>query len=391
MEVRMTKNRILYLTLVILLAGVAALSGAAAGGVVVYQVISRVQPARLTAATPVVESQPASSKSQGTTLIVNTTQIETTITQAVQKVGPSVVTVVGNVQGQMTPFGVSGGGTVSGSGVFISDQGYILTNNHVVEGTQGELTIVLADGSQEKAKIVGTDQYSDIAVLKTTGKVPAVATLGNSDVLNPGESVIAIGSPLGDFKNTVTVGVVSATGRSIDTGQGYSIDNLIQTDAAINQGNSGGPLVDLAGEVIAINTLIVRNSGSGTVAEGLGFAIPINTAKAVSEQLIQNGSITHPYLGISFQPITPDIATAYNLPVQWGVYVTDIAANSPASQAGLRQGDIITSIGGVAMDATHSYINTLFAFKPGAQVAVEYIRNGKTMQIQVTLGTANAN
>ena len=389
----MTKNRILYLALVILLAGVAALSGAAAGGTVVYQFMSRVQPARLTAAAPVVESQPASNKgqSQPTTLVVNTTQIETTITQAVQKVGPSVVTVIGTLQGQRTPFGQTSSGTVSGSGVFISNQGYILTNNHVVEGTQGPLTIVLSDGSQEKATIVGADQYSDIAVLKTTGKVPAVATLGNSDVLNPGESVIAIGSPLGDFKNTVTVGVVSATGRSIDTGQGYSIDNLIQTDAAINQGNSGGPLVDLAGEVIAINTLIVRNSGSGTVAEGLGFAIPINTAKAVAEQLIQNGSITHPYLGISFQPITPDIANSYGLPVQWGVYVTDVAASSPASQAGLVQGDIITSLGGVSMDATHSYINTLFSFKPGDNVTVVYNRNGKTIQVQVTLGTANSN
>jgi 2-alkenal reductase len=282
-------------------------------------------------------------------------------------------------------------GTVSGSGVFISDQGYILTNNHVVEGTQGDLNIVLSDGTQEKATIVGADQYSDIAVLKTSGKVPAVATLGNSDVLNPGESVIAIGSPLGDFKNTVTVGVVSATGRSIDTGNGYSIDNLIQTDAAINQGNSGGPLVNLTGEVIAINTLIVRSSGSGTVAEGLGFAIPINTAKAVAEQLIQNGSITRPFLGISFQPITPDIATSYHLPVQWGVYVTDVAANSPASQAGLQQGDIITSLGGVSLDDTHSYINTLFSFKPGDNVKVDYNRNGKTIQVQVTLARANSN
>jgi serine protease Do len=390
-ELHMTKNRVLYLVLVILLAGVAALSGALAGGAAVYQVLNRAQTARLTAVSPVTESLPASSTSQGTRLIVNTAQIETTITQAVQKVGPAVVTVSGSISGQSTPFGMSGGGTVSGSGVFISDQGYILTNNHVVEGTQGDLIITLADGSQEKAKIVGTDQFSDMAVLKTAGKVPAIATLGNSDVLNPGESVIAIGSPLGDFKNTVTVGVVSATGRSIDTGQGYTIDNLIQTDAAINQGNSGGPLVDLAGEVIAINTLIVRNSGSGTVAEGLGFAIPINTAKAVAEQLIQNGSITHPFLGISFQPITPDIATAYRLPAQWGVYVTDVAANSPASQAGLQQGDIITSLGGVALDATHSYINTLFTFKPGDKVSVDYIRNGKTHQVQVTLATANSN
>ena len=389
----MTKNRILYLALVILLAGTAALSGAATGGAVVYQFMNRVQTAQLKAAAPVTESLPVSnsSQSQSSTLIVNSTQIETTITQAVQKVGPAVVTVTGNIAGQMTPFGRTSGGTVSGSGVFISDQGYILTNNHVVADTQGDLTIVLSDGSQETAKIVGTDQYSDIAVLKTTGKVPAVATLGNSDLLNPGESVIAIGSPLGDFKNTVTAGVVSATGRSIDTGQGYTIDNLIQTDAAINQGNSGGPLINLAGEVVAINTLIVRSSGSGTVAEGLGFAIPIDTAKAVAEQLIQTGSISHPYLGISFQPITPDIANAYNLPAQWGVYITDVAAGSPAAQASLQQGDIITSIGGVALDTTHSYINTLFTFKPGDQVNVEFLRNGKTMQVQVTLGTAKSN
>jgi 2-alkenal reductase len=382
---------------VILLAGVAALSGAAAGGAVVYQVMNRVETARLASAAPVTVPLNASNKSQpqtqsqGTTLVVNTTQIDTTITQAVQKVGPSVVTVVGTLPGQMTFRGMSPSGTVSGSGVFISSQGYILTNNHVIAGTQGDLTIVLADGSQETAKIVGADQYSDIAVLKTTGKVPAVATLGNSDVLNPGETVIAIGSPLGDFKNTVTVGVVSATGRSIDSGNGYSIDNLIQTDAAINQGNSGGPLVNLAGQVIAINTLIVRSSGSGTVAEGLGFAIPINTASTIAQQLIQNGSITRPYLGISFQAVSPDIANAYNLPVQWGAYVTDVAASSPASQAGLQQGDIITSIGGVALDGTHDYVNVLYNYKPGDQVVLVYDRNGKNLQVQVTLGTAPSN
>jgi serine protease Do len=397
----MTRNRILYLVLVIVLAGAAALSGAAVGGVAVYQVMSQNKPVAAVATSPVLQPQTASNKtqtqspsqtqSQGTTLVVDTTQVETTITQAVHKVGPAVVTVTGNIQGQLTPFGMTAGGTVSGSGVFISNQGYILTNNHVVADVTGDLTIILADGSQEKATIVGADQYSDIAVLKTTGKVPAVATLGNSDVLNPGETVIAIGSPLGDFKNTVTVGVVSATGRSIDTGNGYTIDNLIQTDAAINQGNSGGPLVNLAGDVIAINTLIVRNSGTGTVAEGLGFAIPINTASAVAEQLIQHGSITRPFLGISFQPVTPDIASAYRLPVQWGAYITDVAANSPASKAGLQQGDIITSLGGVALDGTHSYINTLFTFKPGDKIVVEFNRNGKTMQVQVVLATSSSN
>jgi 2-alkenal reductase len=389
MEVEMTKNRILYLALAILLAGTSALSGAAVGGAVVYQTVSRVQTTHLPTSAPAAQPVSVSSTNGTSRLIVNTTQIETTITQAVQKVGPAVVTVTGTVPGQMTVFGSTSSGTVSGSGVFISDQGYILTNNHVVADTQGDLTITLADGSQETAKIVGTDQYSDIAVLKTTGKVPAVATLGNSDVLQPGESVIAIGSPLGDFKNTVTVGVVSATGRSIDTGQGYTIDNLIQTDAAINQGNSGGPLVDLAGEVVAINTLIVRNSGSGTVAEGLGFAIPIDTAKTVAEQLIQTGHITHPYLGISFQPITPDIATAYNLPAQWGVYVTSVAANSPASRANLQNGDIITGVDNVSLDANHSYVNTLFTYKPGDQVTLTVMRNGKTIQLQATLGDSS--
>jgi serine protease Do len=384
----MTKNRIVYLMLVILLAGMSALSGAAVGGVVVYRTVSQAQQASLTTSAPAAQAVQASNTSPQETLVINTTDIETTITQAVKKVGPAVVTVTGTISGQLTPFGQSGTATVSGSGVFISDKGYILTNNHVIDGVT-DVTIILSDGTQEKATIVGSDMYSDIAVLKTDGKVPAVASLGNSDVLNPGETVIAIGSPLGDFKNTVTVGVVSATGRSIDTGNGYTIDGLIQTDAAINQGNSGGPLVNLAGDVIAINTLIVRNSGSGTVAEGLGFAIPINTAQAVAKQIIQNGYISRPFMGINFQPITPDIANAYNLPVQYGAYVTSVSANSPASQAGLQTGDIITSIGGTALDETHSFINTLFTFKPGDQITVELMRNGKSQQVQMTLGESS--
>jgi 2-alkenal reductase len=374
--------------LVVLLAGTAALGGAAVGGVVVYRTVSRAQTASLAGSSPSAQIIPASNNNPGQTLVINTTDIETTITQAVHKIGPAVVTVVGTLPGQMSPFGQTGDQTVSGSGVFISQTGYILTNNHVIDGVK-DVTIILSDGSQEKATIVGADRYSDIAVLKTDGKVPAVAVLGNSDVLNPGETVIAIGSPLGDFKNTVTVGVVSATGRSIDTGQGYTVDGLIQTDAAINQGNSGGPLVNLAGEVIAINTLIVRNSGSGTVAEGLGFAIPVNTAQAVAEQIIQNGYIARPYMGVNFQPVTPDIATAYHLPVQWGAYVTDVSSNSPASKAGLRQGDIITGIGGTTLDETHSFINTLFSYKPGDQVTVVLMRNGHSQEVQVTLGESS--
>jgi 2-alkenal reductase len=257
----------------------------------------------------------------------------------------------------------------------------------VVEGTQ-EVNIVLSDGTQQTATIVGTDPYSDIAVLKTDGKIPGVATLGNSDALDPGESVIAIGSPLGDFKNTVTVGVVSATGRSIDTGNGYTIENLIQTDAAINHGNSGGPLVSLAGDVIGVNTLVVRNSGNGDVAEGLGFAIPVNTAQAIADQIIEQGYFARPYMGVSFQPINPDIAERYNLPAQWGVYITNVEPGSPANAGGLQEGDIITKVGDITLDETHSYVNALFNYKPSDTINLVVMRGGKETQLQITLGEA---
>jgi serine protease Do len=379
----MSLRRVLYAVFVVFIAGVSAVMGAFAGGTAVYRAVQN----RSSFSTSAQRVIPASNTNPNQTITLDTTNIETAITQSVKRVGPAVVTVVGMIPGQMTFFGQMGDQTVSGTGFFISDQGYILTNSHVVEGTQ-EVNIVLSDGSQQKATIVGTDQYSDIAVLKTDGKVPAVVALGNSDKMDPGESVIAIGSPLGDFKNTVTVGVVSATGRSIDSGKGYTIENLIQTDAAINHGNSGGPLVDLAGEVIGINTLIVRDTGSGDVAEGLGFAIPVNTAQAVAQQIIQQGYFARPYMGISFQPINPDIADRYNLPAKWGAYVTQLEAGSPADKAGLRQNDIVTQVGNITLDETHSYINALFTYKPGDTIPLVILRDGQQIQLQVTLGEA---
>ena len=202
--------------------------------------------------------------------------------------------------------------------------------------------------------------------------------------------VIAIGSPLGEFRNTVTVGVISATGRSLDTGSGYSMEDLLQTDAAINQGNSGGPLVNLNGEVIGINTLIVRGgNGSSTVAEGLGFAIPSNTARFIAERIIAQGYFARPYLGVSFQTITPSIARRYDLPTQWGAYVTDVDRNSPAASAGLERGDIIVSIGERTIDEDNSYVNALFAYQPGDQVTLKVVRNGAEMSVDVTLGEAS--
>jgi len=379
----MSLKKVLYVLFVIIISGMSALAGAAAGGFAVFRAVQQ----RSSLPAPIQEILPANNTNPNQTLVLNNTDIETAITQSVQKVGPTVVTVVGTIPGQMTFFGLTGDQTVSGSGFFISDQGYILTNNHVVEGTK-EVKLVLSDGTEQTASIVGTDQYSDIAVLKTNGDVPAIAPLGNSDKLDPGESVIAIGSPLGNFKNTVTVGVVSATGRAIDTGNGYQIEDLIQTDAAINHGNSGGPLVNLAGEVIGINTLVVRNTNSGDVAEGLGFAIPVNTAQAIAQQIIQQGYFARPYIGISFQPINPNIAARYNLSTQWGVYVTKVADGSPATSAGLQQGDIITQVGDVTLDETHSYVNSLFTFNPGDQINLTLMRNGKEMQVQITLGEA---
>jgi serine protease Do len=386
----MSWKRVIFALFVVTVALVSALAGSITGGVAVYRVMQDKVASQPSSVQPILASPASVNTSQPTTQVFDTTKIETTITQAVQVVGPAVVTVVGTIPGQVTFFGRTSDSTVSGSGFFITEDSYILTNNHVIEGAS-DMKIILSDGTDKPVTVIGTDQYADLAVLKADMTAPQVATLGNSDMLAPGETVIAIGSPLGDFKNTVTVGVISATGRSIDTGEGYQIEDLIQTDAAINQGNSGGPLVNLLGEVIGINSLVVRGSGTGTVAEGLGFAIPVNTARAIAEQLIQQGYVSRPYMGIRWQAITPGIALRYNLPVQWGTYVSEVESNSPASKAGLKSGDIITQIGDITLDETHSYINTLFLYKAGDQVDLMVMRNGKEVQLQVTLGEAKSN
>lgn len=359
---------ILYLLGVAIVAGCGALFGALAGGMIVFSYLDSEEPA------PEIPVQPT--PTEMVDLIVSNTELETTITRAVEAVGPAVVTVIGDLYGQQ----------VSGSGVIILDEGYILTNNHVVADAS-QLTVILANGTELPAQIVGTDMYADLAVLQAQGDFPAIATLGNSETLKPGETVIAIGSPLGDFVNTVTVGVISATGRVIDTGNGFLMEDLIQTDAAINQGNSGGPLVNLAGDVIGINTLIVRGNGfSNTIAEGLGFAIPINIARIVAEQILDKGYFARPYLGIRWQPITPRLARAYNLPVEWGTYISQVMAGSPAFKGGISEGDIITHIGEIAINEEQTFINSLFTHEPGEEVPITVIRRGERMDLVVILG-----
>lgn len=307
---------------------------------------------------------------------------------AVQKVQPAVVTVINTMPPQRT-FGFFGQSTTqqptsSGSGVIISPQGYIVTNNHVVDGYQS-LEVIYADGSRAPAKLIGTDQYADVAVIKVEGAVPAVAQLGDSNSLRIGETVIAIGSALGDFKNTVTQGVVSATGRSLDTGDGFSLENMIQTDAAINHGNSGGPLINLAGQVVGINTAIVRGSAfSGDVAEGLGFSIPSATVSEIASQLISKGYFDRPFLGIRWQAITPEIAKANGLPMDWGVYVQFVEAGSAADKAGVATGDIITKIGQYDINDTNTFFSVLNRHKVGETVDLKVWRNGQTIDLQAT-------
>lgn len=375
----MSGKQILFSAFVIIVAGVSALSGVLAGGLAVYSAIKDQTPQIVTVqATP---AAPIETSNQ----VINI-DVDTAITQAVEKIGSTVVTVVGLVPGQNTIFGRMPDSPVSGSGVIISEDGYILTNNHVINDTV-EVTIILADGKERNAEIIGRDVFSDLAVLKMEGEVPGVAALGNSDALKPGETVIAIGSPLGDFKNTVTAGVVSATERMLDVNENYQMEGLIQTDAAINQGNSGGPLVNLAGEVIGINTLIVRGGSNSTaVAEGLGFAIPSNKAQAVANQLIEKGFFSYPYLGIRWQWLTPQITSRYSLPVEGGVYVSHITPGSPAENAGLLEGDIITQMGQQVLDERHPFINVLYAYNPGDETNLQVVRGETPIEIKVIFG-----
>lgn len=366
--------------LVIALSCFSAFLGAIGGGLFVLNQTSKVN----SPASPTINTQPPTAS----ILNYSQTDIQTDITRAVEKVSPAVVTVVGTIPGQMTFFGKTPDETVSGSGVIISNSGHIVTNYHVVEGTS-DIYVILSNGEQAKTSLINADIYADLAILKAEGKMPAVATFDDSDRLNPGETVIAIGSPLGEFRNTVTVGVISATGRVLDTGKGYAMEDLIQTDAAINQGNSGGPLVNLKGEIVGINTLIVRGGmGTTTVAEGLGFAIPSNTVRLISEQIITKGYFARPYLGITWQGINPTIARRYQLPVEWGAYVTRVETGSPADQSGIRRGDIIVQIGDLEINQQRSYLNALFAQQPGDTVTIKIIRQKEILELRITLGAS---
>lgn len=366
---------IIFVLLAVIVAS--AVLGAVIGGYLVYNRVSTANRGDLvnTAALQTVPNQ----------ISISSTEINTAITEVVELVEPAVVKVVSKIPGQSSFFGFTSDQTISGSGFIITSNGYIVTNYHVIEDAEN-FFVILSDGEEKAAKVVSYDVYSDLAVLKAEGQMPGVAVLGNSENLKPGETVIAIGSPLGDFRNSVTVGVISATGRTINTGRGYEMDNLIQTDAAINSGNSGGPLVNLAGEVVGVNTLVVRGNGQGSaIAEGLGFAIPSNTARLIGEQIIDQGYFARPYLGVRIQHINPTVANRYALPVSWGAYVVRVEQGSPAALAGIQPTDIILRIGNQELGENTQFVNALFSYQPGDTVDIEILRESAPIIMEITL------
>lgn len=266
-----------------------------------------------------------------------------------------------------------------GSGFIISEDGYILTNNHVV-GDADVITVKLADGRKLKAKVVGSDPQSDVAVIKIEGDNLPVLPLGNSDSLEVGEWVIAIGNPFG-LTHTVTVGVVSAKGRSRVGINDY--EDFIQTDAAINPGNSGGPLVNIHGEAVGMNTAIFSRSGGYM---GIGFAIPINMATAIKEQLIQEGKVTRGWLGVVIQDVDEDLARSFGLKEAEGILVAEVADGSPAEKAGIAQGDVILGLNGQKIVNVGELRNRIALMQPGTKVKLEILREGKDKTLEVTIG-----
>jgi serine protease Do len=266
-----------------------------------------------------------------------------------------------------------------GSGCIISRDGYILTNHHVVADVD-KITVKLHDGQELEAKVIGSDEKSDVAVIKVDGKNLPVLPLGDSDKLKIGEWVIAIGNPFG-LAETVTVGVVSAKGRSNVHIADY--EDFIQTDAAINPGNSGGPLLNLDGEVIGINTAIFSQSGGYM---GIGFAIPINMAKSIKEQLLKSGKVTRGQLGISIQELTKDLADSFGLQSTKGILVADVMSDSPAEKAGLKTGDIILRLNGNEITDIGSFRNKIAMTAPGTDVKLLILRDGKQQEITVEIG-----
>ena len=316
--------------------------------------------------------------------------VEESIASVADKVSKSVVSIVTSVTAT-NYFGQSYDSAAAGTGIIVTSDGYVLTNKHVINGAK-KVTVVLADGTTyEDVEVVATDSLNDVAFLKIKDVSDlAAATLGDSKTISVGQQVIAIGNALGEYQNTVTSGIISGIGRSVTAsdGNGSNVETLtgmIQTDAAINSGNSGGPLVNAAGEVIGINTATSSNG------ENVGFAIPISSVKGMLAQLIETGKAQRTYLGVYSVAITPEVAKEYNLPVNYGAYLyspssySAIVKDSPAAKAGLEDKDIITAVNGAKVGVAGALADLIAEYKPGDTVQLTVMRGGKEIAVNVTL------
>jgi serine protease DegQ len=266
-----------------------------------------------------------------------------------------------------------------GSGVVVSDQGYILTNQHVIESAT-EIQIAMADGRVFPAKVVGADADTDLAVLKVDGPKLVPITLGQSDNAQVGDVVLAIGDPFG-FGNTVTMGIISALGRNRLGVNNY--ENFIQTDAAINPGNSGGALIDTSGNLIGINSIIYSQSGG---SQGIGFAIPISMAKSVMEQIIASGSVTRGWIGVDVGDVTPDLAESLNLKSARGAAIAGVQEDGPADKAGVRAGDVLMQVNGRPVIDSVAARGLISDLAPGSRANMTFIRKEKEVSIQILIG-----
>jgi 2-alkenal reductase len=385
----------------VLLAGV--LLGGVTGGAVAHFTAPTVTQKIVTVNSPANNSAaaPASSVALPPLRVVDTSN---RVVDVVKRVGPAVVTI------QTTGYDDSGNQLfqASGSGVIINNKGDILTNDHVVSASSASSSsfsgivpsmsykVIFQSGRSADATLIGEAADNDLAVIHTDAKVPAWAELGDSSKVEPGQTVLAIGNPLGSFQNTVTEGIISAKGRTLQETSTTSLTGLLQTDAAINHGNSGGPLVDLNGKVIGINTAVVRSSSDtgnpqdpfsffGTTttdpAQGLGFAIPSNTARQVIGRILLR--LPPGYLGVGVDQISPQGSAYYNVPV--GAIVRTISPGTPAEKAGLTRNDIITAVDGQAIDQNHLLATVVQMHQPGQTVKLTVWRSGQTLTISVTL------
>lgn len=317
---------------------------------------------------------------------------EADLEKMVKQVSPSVVSIVTSQTAGRGFYQqeVEGAGT----GIIISEDGYVLTNRHVVQGISS-VQIVTNDGTRyQDVKLVGSDPSNDIAFLKINGASGlSVASLGDSSTVRVGQGVVAIGNSLGQFNNTVTSGIISGLGRPIVASSGQSsmgaeaLNDLIQTDAAINPGNSGGPLINMAGQVVGINTATV------TTAQGLGFAIPINAAKGLVRGVLKDGTIQKSFIGVQYLSITPDVRSELKLSEERGALIhaesggTAVVSGGPAEKAGLKSGDIIIKINDQIVGESSSLSSIISEFLPGEVVKLTVVRDGKTQTIDLTLGT----